>query len=330
MDPSTLYNCNGDMATVAKTCTKGCVMHGNGADACACPYGDGLSCGAAVGQNPTVLYNCQGGVIAQNAQCIGTCVGMPPGVNDTCGTCPSGNGIYCGSGINMDPGTLYDCKNGVITVNQKCQGNCQVNPPGQNDTCGNGMCPQGNGAYCGGPIGKAPNTLYDCNNGNYTVMQVCPTTCHVSPPGQPDYCTGNGQLMCSAVQWWNAGITYGPYQIGNGGYTWWDTDLAIGNNTPIQLRHDSKLVQAPVEPWGWQPRFVDMVTGKTFQFLHLHPQAQYTTAVGTVYPAGTLVGLSGGGTTDTGLGTYATGPHLCVETLDTWLSSFPPGNDPCH
>jgi hypothetical protein len=31
-----------------------------------------------------------------------------------------------------------------------------------------------------------------------------------------------------------------------------------------------------------------------------------------------------------GFGTYSTGPHLCVETEDTWLNTFPKGTDPCH
>jgi hypothetical protein len=330
MDPKTLYACNGDMPMVSAMCAAGCIMHGNGADACGCPSGDGLYCGQAVGMSSTQLFDCKNGTVTLNAQCVGTCVQKPAGQNDTCGTCPQGNGLYCGSGIGMSNTTLYNCNNGVLTVAQECPSACKVNPPGQNDTCG--ACPQGNGAYCGASLGPAfdPNKLYDCNNGNVTVTQACPSTCHVSPPGQNDYCQGTGQLLCSAVQWWNVALTYGPYQIGNGGQTWWDTDLAVGNGTPVQLRHDSKLVQAPVEPWGWQPRFVDMSTGKTFQFLHLHPQAQYTTAVGTVYPAGTIVGLSGGGTGDTGYPTYSTGPHLCVETLDTWLATFPKGTDPCH
>jgi hypothetical protein len=316
------------MPMVQKACSAGCVMHGNGGDACACPSGDGAYCGQTGGGDSTRLYQCNGGVLTETAQCVGACQVMPPGKADTCGACPSGNGLYCGSGLNMDPSTLYDCNGGVLTVSQHCPSPCHVNPPGQADTCG--ACPSGNGLYCGATLGMDPNTLYNCNGGNVTVSQVCPSTCHVAPVGQADYCQGNGQLLCSSLQWWNSALTYGPYQLANGGITWWDTDLAVGNNTPVQLRHDSKLVQAPVEAWGWQPRFVDMATGKTFQFLHLHPQAQYTTSVGTVYPAGTIVGLSGGGTADTGLGTYSTGPHLCVETVDTWQATFPPGNDACH
>jgi hypothetical protein len=320
----TLYSCNGDMPMVEKQCSAGCVVHGGGADACGCPSGDGLYCGQTVGADGTKLYDCAGGVLTPSKQCVGACTATPA----TCGACPSGNGLYCGSGINMDPKTLYNCNAGVLTVAQQCPSPCKVNPPGQADTCG--ACPSGNGAYCGATLGVDPNKLYNCNNGNLTVTQTCPSTCHVSPPGQADYCEGNGQLTCSSLQWWNTALTYGPYTLQNGAYTWWDTDLAVPANTPIQLRHDSKLVAAPVEAWGWQPQFIDQATGKRFQFLHLHPTAQYTTGVGTVYPAGTIVGLSGGNTGDTGYPTYSTGAHLCVETIDTWLASFPPGNDACH
>ena len=328
LDAATLYSCNDDMPMVSKTCSAGCVTHGTGADACACPSGDGLYCGQVVGGDATTLYNCNGGVLTVDAKCVGACQVKPAGQSDTCGTCPSGNGLYCGSGIGMDASTLFNCNGGVLSVAQQCPSPCHVNPPGQSDTCGS--CPSGNGAYCGATLGMDPNKLYDCNNGNLTVTQACPSTCHVAPAGQSDYCTGNGQLSCSSLQWWNTALTYGPYQLQNGGQTWWDTDLAVGAGTPIQLRHDSKLVQAPVQAWGWQPRFLDMATGDTFQLLHMKPQAQYTTALGTVYPAGTIVGLSGGDTGDTGYPTYSTGSHLCVETLATWQSAFPQGNDACH
>ena len=53
-------------------------------------------------------------------------------------------------------------------------------------------------------------------------------------------------------------VNGGVWKTANGGQTWWDTDLALGDRTPVQLRHDSVLLQAPVEPWGWQPRFRDL------------------------------------------------------------------------
>jgi len=88
-----------------------------------------------------------------------------------------------------------------------------------------------------------------------------------------------------------------------------------------------------------------MVTGHHFAFLHLQPAHQLTTTVGMTYPAGTLVGYSGGDTTETGYcvaipgcgtsncatGTcvYSTGAHLCVQTDASYRTAFPNSTDPC-
>ncbi len=132
-------------------------------------------------------------------------------------------------------------------------------------------------------------------------------------------------LSCSHVQWWNSALTYGPYMS----YGWWDTDLAVSSGTPVQLRHDSRLDKHGVYGWGYMPEFTDLVTGHRFRFLHLRPAYQYATSTGTVYPAGYVVGLSGGDTADTGLGPYSTGAHLCVQTLDAYRACFPTGHDAC-
>jgi hypothetical protein len=186
-------------------------------------------------------------------------------------------------------------------------------------------CPTA-GTYCGfDGIPGAKNVLYECSakGGPPPKVSICDNGCAVMPPGQPDYCHGIAQ--CSLLQWWNQSINYGPYVS----YGWWDTDLNVSSSHPVQLRHDSRLTKHGVYAWGYMPEFVDLVTGKNFRFLHLRPQNQYATNDGQVYPAGFVVGLSGGDTADTGLGTYSTGAHLCVQTLDTWGSSFPGGNDPC-
>jgi len=133
-------------------------------------------------------------------------------------------------------------------------------------------------------------------------------------------------LSCTELQWWNVDITYGPWMD----YGWWDTDLAVDTHTRIQLRHDSQLYAEGVYDWGWMPEFVDQTTGKKFRFLHLQPTAKYTTEIGKTYPAGTIVGLSGGDSPETGFPVYSTGEHLCVQTLDDWSTVFPPGKDPCH
>jgi hypothetical protein len=64
--------------------------------------------------------------------------------------------------------------------------------------------------------------------------------------------------------------------------------------------------------------------------LHLRPQHQWATDVGRVYPAGYVVGISGGDTRDTGLGPYSTGQHLCIQTLRTYRDAFPRGVDACR
>jgi hypothetical protein len=132
-------------------------------------------------------------------------------------------------------------------------------------------------------------------------------------------------LSCSNVQWWNSPLTYGPYMS----YGWWDTDLAVSSGSRVQLRHQSRLDKHGVYGWGYMPEFTDLVTGKRFRFLHLRLANQYATSVGTVYPAGYVVGLSGGDTYETGLPKYSTGAHLCVQTLDTYRSCFPAGRDAC-
>ncbi len=133
-------------------------------------------------------------------------------------------------------------------------------------------------------------------------------------------------LSCSNVQWWNTYLTYGPYV----NHAWWDTDIGVRASSRVQLRHNSRLDRTGVYAWGYMPEFTDLVTGQRFRFIHLRPQNQYATNVGTVYPAGYVVGLSGGDTRDTGLPTYSTGAHLCVQTLDLYRTVFPQGVDFCR
>ncbi len=186
-------------------------------------------------------------------------------------------------------------------------------------------CP-GVGTYCGANgIPGSTAVLYTCSTkGQPPAAKVCSHGCSAEAPGTPDFCVG--VLSCNNEQWWNTALTYGPYMSGG----WWDTDLAVSHDTPVILRHDSKLYKTGVYGWGYMPEFVDQVTGKKFRFLHLRPQKQLATSVGQVYPAGTVVGYSGGDTADTGLGTYSTGAHLCVQTLDTYRNVFPKGKDPCE
>lgn len=149
--------------------------------------------------------------------------------------------------------------------------------------------------------------------------------------------------VCGALQWWNAGIN-ANYR--NGG--WWDTDLNVRSGTPVQLRHRSRLERfSPATSSGDVPTFTDLETGYVFRFFHLKPGHTNTTVPGTIYPAGTIVGLSGGDTWDTGLCVpsgctpvichgpdaqcvHSTGAHLCVQTYAGFAAAFPSGNDACR
>lgn len=330
-DPTKLFTCNDSkIVGVARTCAGKCIeVTDSDEDLCPCPNGDGRYCGDRVGGDPAWLYDCKAGKITQATHCGGKCNAGSTATSDVCAGCPSGNGDYCGTTFGADPNKLYTCKDGVISVKADCGAKCVVKPPGTPDVCP--ACPSGDGKYCGGAVGLDPNTLYDCKGGVFTVSQKCGTTCFVAPAGTADYCTapptpgGSGTLLCSNVQWWNSALTYGPYMS----YGWWDTDISAVAGTKIQLRHDSKLTKHGVYGWGWMPEFTDQVTGHRFRYLHLKPSAQYTTEIGKVYPAGTVVGLSGGDTKDTGLGTYSTGAHLCVQTLVEYRTAFPKGVDAC-
>lgn len=145
-----------------------------------------------------------------------------------------------------------------------------------------------------------------------------------------DTASADDLASCRSIQWWNGG--YSITSNRKESYGWWDTDLAVRSSTPVQLRHASKLIAYGVYGWGYMPTFVDQVTGHEFRFLHLRPQHKWMTRIGHVYPAGSLVGVSGGDTWDTGGAGrgYSTGPHLCVQTIVGFRGAFPQGTDRCQ
>jgi hypothetical protein len=197
LDPGTLYHCSGNLFAVQKVCPNGCqAMEGAHNDRCEptdiCPDGPGLYCGDTVGRDPNVLYGCNGGEFVVHELCGNGCRIAPPGQDDMCepnGSCPQGNGWYCGSSVGRDPDTLYYCENGNLTVTQTCAAGCRIAPSGQADFCEpNGVCPNGNGWYCGETVGLDPSTVYHCRYGNYAVQQVCAHGCQVAPAGEADFC----------------------------------------------------------------------------------------------------------------------------------------------
>ncbi|MCI5125421.1 MAG: hypothetical protein D3925_13345, partial [Candidatus Electrothrix sp. AR5] len=88
-------------------------------------------------------------------------------------SCPSGNGLYCGSvNSSLDNNALYYCQDGNYQVQEQCVNGCEVMSSGVSDRCMvvQASCPSGNGLYCGSVDSSLNNnTLYDCQNGNYQV-----------------------------------------------------------------------------------------------------------------------------------------------------------------
>ncbi len=172
-----------------------------------CPEGPGVYCGAALGLEPDTLYWCTDGDVTPLETCAGGCNALPLGTDDVCAPaeCPYGAGAYCGSGIGLDPDTLYYCEAGAYTVTHVCGGGCEVSPDGTADACATSSCPFSSGYYCGDPVGLDPDTLYWCVDGNYEATQICPAGCETQPPGVWDTCVelscpfGDG-LYCGAAE----------------------------------------------------------------------------------------------------------------------------------
>jgi murein DD-endopeptidase MepM/ murein hydrolase activator NlpD len=165
----------------------------------ACIYGNGHYCGATLGLDADTLYFCQNGNSTVVEVCVNGCHIADPGDPDFCeapsnpdpDTCPYGNGHYCGSTLGLDNDTLYFCQNGNSNVVEVCAEGCHVAAPGDPDYCESAAadsCPFGNGLYCGTTLGLDTDTLYNCQNGNSTVVEVCADGCHIADPGFHDYC----------------------------------------------------------------------------------------------------------------------------------------------
>ncbi len=205
-DLQTLYTCSNGTWTVKKKCSGSCIVDHCGT----CPSGDGLYCGSdGVGGDPKTLYQCTGGTLTAVQVCPGSCTTMPAGTNDSCGSCPSGNGAYCGNdGLGLDANTLYNCQNGVVTVKEQCSNGCLVAPPGTPDSCysgGSTGCPSGDGLYCGSDgVGGDPDTLYQCSGGTLTQIQHCANGCVTASAGQSDYCQNSCSGTANAALQWEA------------------------------------------------------------------------------------------------------------------------------
>ena len=68
--------------------------------------------------------------------------------------CPNGNGSYCGGhGVGGDPGSLYSCTDGKLTLDERCSASCEDNGKGGTDMCAQPTgCTSNND--CVGSMGK--------------------------------------------------------------------------------------------------------------------------------------------------------------------------------
>ena len=182
--------------------------------------------------------------------------------------------------------------------------------------------PLPSGVYVGSEVTLQFEIVTPLATGHYLALwAICPggrdcDGAHCQAPDRPVF---------DAQPWWNTYLTYAHISGG-----WYDTDLGVRASTPVQLRHTSRLDRTGVYGWGYMPEFTDLATGYRFRLLHLRPQHPWATDVGRVYPAGYIVGLSGGDTHDADMLTYSTGQHLCIQTLRSYREAFPSGVDACR
>lgn len=133
----------------------------------ACPSGDGFYCGGALGLDPDTLYSCAGGKSTASEVCANGCMSAPAGQNDACapegGSCPNGDGLYCGESLGLTPGTLYSCTGGVHEQTMVCPEGCVDAGAGNNDYCSDAACECNSGACCDGCFIRPASAVCDPN-----------------------------------------------------------------------------------------------------------------------------------------------------------------------
>lgn len=264
-DAATLYQCSGGNISVVSECQYGCKVNLPGTnDECKSQNSSSSCAGAASGYycggngvsgDPNTLYHCSNGTLSVTKVCQYGCQPMAAGQDDVCKTSGGGgggcagaaNGLYCGgNGVSGDPGTLYLCSNGTLSVSKVCQYGCQPMAAGQDDACktsgggGGGCAGAANGLYCGGNgVTGDPGTLYLCSNGNLSVSQVCQYGCQPMAAGLDDACkSSGGSLSC-------AGSSNGYYCGGNG---------VPGNTNTLYLCSNGTMSVVQVCPNGCSPQ----------------------------------------------------------------------------
>ncbi|MEO8843101.1 MAG: hypothetical protein ABI704_16115 [Kofleriaceae bacterium] len=105
----------------------------------ACLGGSRYCGGDKISGDPDTVYECvANGVPSAHGACPGPCV-LRTGQDDECaavdGPCAEG-GLYCGGDqLTGDPGSLYQCANGVGTFVMQCANGCAINAAPSKDAC---------------------------------------------------------------------------------------------------------------------------------------------------------------------------------------------------
>lgn len=133
-------------------------------------------------------------------------------------------------------------------------------------------------------------------------------------------------------KWWMDPLFQGStkYHYADG-HDWYDSDIGGGYVTGsyVRLAVDSNYVgdwnTGPVYCQGggtstfWSPVFQTTVNGANTIWVFNHLSQSYLGQNGRTkgwYNGGALIGLTGGGTCNTGYPTYSSGPHFCNEVRD--------------
>lgn len=188
------------------------VTHANNGQYCGTSTQSGFLPGSA---DPSTVYECFDGQVANEQHCQAGCFVAPAGQPDACNTSDpcaavpgTANGTYCTSstqsGFNQRhtavQSSVYNCVNSKTADYSYCFWNgCTVAPSGQPDKCTTDPCAgvssTNNGAFCGtsNQLGFNPGvadsgTLYTCHNGRTVDTAFCDQGCIVGATGQPDTC----------------------------------------------------------------------------------------------------------------------------------------------
>ena len=251
------------------------------------------------------------------------------------------DGLYCGVSLGADADSLVRCEDDGVAEVRTCARGCDTQPPGTADRCvtsdpcaGAG---DGDGDYCGGPLGAAQSTLYRCVGGVTTSTKECPGGCAVKPAGSADRCVEAEHgyrlpLACGSSSTVTQGNDSGYSHVGKARYAF-DFKLPRGTTLVAMRAGTVRAIRNATQPgdscWsGGGPACADYANrvvldhddGTSTLYLHLDFVA---VRVGQVVSAGETVGRSGG----TG---WSTGPHAHVQRQARCASSYWCQSIPLH